>query len=82
VDTWRARYWAAFDVDLQIDAREALYATPASEPDTFSEIRNADGSFKRIDKSDLYQPFTAGPRSASAAPAGDDDVVLTMMTSG
>jgi IgA Peptidase M64 len=78
VDTWRTRYWAFFDVDRQIEEREALYANPASEPDTFSEIRNADGSFKRIDKSDLYQPFNAEPPSATAAPAGDEDVVVTM----
>lgn len=80
VNRWRARYWAAFNMDQQIEDRETLYVNPAAEPDTFREIQNADGSFKRIDKSDLYQPFTASPRSSTSPPDNDEDVVLALMT--
>ncbi|MBS1692896.1 MAG: hypothetical protein JST91_11805 [Actinobacteria bacterium] len=79
VGTWRDRYWAAFGVDQQIDQREALYANPASEPQTFNEIRNTDGAYKRLDGSDLYQPFAAAPRADGDPPADDEDALLTML---
>lgn len=79
VDTWRDRYWAAFDVDQQIDGRESLYANPSSEPETFDEISNADGSYKRLDGSDLYGPFTAAPRPDGDPPADDEDVIAAML---
>jgi len=79
VNTWRDRYWAAFDVDAQIDEREMLYANPASEPATFSEIQNGDGSYKRLDKSDLYQAFTAAPPVGGIAPDDDEDAILAML---
>ena len=80
VGRWRGRYWSAFNLPQQIRDREALYANPASEPDTFSEIREASGSFKSIEKSDLYKPFAATTRPATSSPALDDDVLLTLVT--
>lgn len=79
VNTWRDRYWAAFDVDAQIGERETLYANPASEPGTFTEIRNEGGSYKRLDQSDLYQPFAAVPRADGSPPDDDEDAILAML---
>ncbi len=79
VNTWRDRYWAAFNVNHQIDERGLLYANPSSEPATFNEIRNADGSYKRLDSSDLYKPFAAAPRTDGDPPAGNEDVILAML---
>jgi hypothetical protein len=79
VNTWRDRYWGAFNVNHQIDERELLYANPSSEPATFNEIRNADGSYKRLDSSDLYKPFAAAPRTDGDPPAGNEDVILAML---
>jgi hypothetical protein len=80
VNTWRKSYWALFDVDQQIDARELLYANPASEPNNFEKLlRNTDGSYKRLDKSDLYRPYAAPSRADGDPPAGDEDVIQAML---
>lgn len=81
VNSWRDNYWAVFDVNRQIDDRELLYANPSAEPETFSELRNADGSYKRLDESDLYAPFAAAPRADGDPPADVEDVVLAMLAS-
>jgi hypothetical protein len=81
VNRWRDRYWAFFDVDQQIDDRELLYANPSSEPGTFyAELHSTDGSYKRLDKSDLYQPFAATPGADGDPPADDEDAILAMFS--
>jgi hypothetical protein len=74
VDTWRDRYWAAFDVDHQLDERELLYANPSSEPETFGELGG-----QRLDASDLYEPFAAAPRANGDPPDDDEDAILAML---
>ena len=79
VETWRARYWVAFDIADEITRREALYAHPHWESDTFVELDDGSGGYKRLDKSDLYQPFTSAAAAPTPAPATEEDVWFAMM---
>jgi len=75
----RGRYWTFFDVPLQIQEREALYASPGTEPGSFCQIQNADGSYRDLARSDLYRPFDADSREATALGPPGDDVELLML---
>lgn len=75
----RRHYWAFFDVANRIRLRETLYAEPASEPGSFCQIGYPDGSYRRLDHSDLYQPFDADGPEGTANPALGDDEALVML---
>ena len=78
-EKWRARYWAAFDIADIITLREALYAHPSGEPETFEELQDGPSAFKRLDTSDLYQPFTSSSPAPTPAPLTEDDVWFALM---
>ncbi|MGB4777379.1 hypothetical protein [Microbacterium sp.] len=80
VEIWRERYWDAFDVDRAIDEREALYASPGSEPGTFDELADGLGGYRRLDASDLCSVFAAQPLSTGPAPEDDEDALQTLLT--
>jgi hypothetical protein len=75
----RRHYWALLDVANRIALREALYAAPATEPGSFCQIINPDGSYRRLDRSDLYRPFDADGPVPTASPALGDDELLVML---
>jgi len=80
VSDWRPRYWSFFNVPQLIADREALYANPASEPGSFTEIKQADGSYLELWRSDLYNPFKGSSIPTSTPPPfGDDEELLAMM---
>ncbi|MBD0285776.1 MAG: hypothetical protein ICV79_10180 [Flavisolibacter sp.] len=77
--TWRERYWNFFDVSAQIKEREALYANPGIEPESFIAIQKEDGSFLDVWRSELYKPFMAALQDNTSAPAFDDAEQVVLM---
>lgn len=76
----RRRYWNFFDVPGQIREREALYASPGTEPGSFCQIQNEDGSYRDLERSDLYRPFDADSREATATgPPGDEEELMMVV---
>jgi hypothetical protein len=79
VAQWRRLYWTFFDVTRQIRERESLYANPALEPGSFTDIRRPDGTYLPVWRSDLYKPFRAAPGGGTASPDAGDDEELVML---
>jgi hypothetical protein len=75
----RLRYWAYFDVDRQIDDREALYAAPGLEPGSFCQILNDDGTYLPLGRSDLYRVFRGEAVAAGIPPPANDGEELLMI---
>jgi hypothetical protein len=78
VDDGRQRYWDFFDVSKQIADREALYASPSLEPNSLCQLKKADGTYLKLQDSDLYQVFDADPIDYGTPPAADDGEELLM----
>jgi hypothetical protein len=84
-DRWvsdlRTDYLAFFNIEARIAERENLYANPALEANTFSEIRNSDGTYLPLWRSDLYRPFGSG-RLESGRQQHSTDEIAFLMTNG
>lgn len=78
IDDGRQRYWDFFDVDTQIADREALYASPSLEPGSLCQLKKADGTYLKLEDSDLYHVFDADPIDYGDPPAADDGEELLM----
>ena len=79
VSEWRRLYWNFFDVTAQIQSRETLYANPSTEPGSFCQIQNPDGSYRNLWRSDLYKPFEGESQGGTSSPASQDDEELAML---
>ena len=81
IDDGRQRYWDFFNVDKQIADREALYASPNLEPGSLCQLKKADGTYLKLQDSDLYHVFDADPITYGDPPAADDGEELLMANS-
>jgi hypothetical protein len=81
VDDGRRRYWSFFNVDQQLRDREALYASPNLELGSLCQLKRADGTFLKLERSDLYQVFAADDTNPGSPPPADDGEELLMATS-
>jgi hypothetical protein len=75
----RRRYWDFFNLRTQIRDRETLYASPGSEPGSFCQILNDDGTYLPLWRSDLYRVFRGEAVDGVPPTAADDGEELLMV---
>jgi IgA Peptidase M64 len=75
----RRRYWDFFDLGTQIGDRETLYASPGTEPGSFCQILNDDGTYLPLWRSNLYRVFRGEDIDGGSPPAANDGDELLMV---